>query len=95
MNSSTRSTAANRRTLLRGRAATSLLFMLFGTALGTWTSRIPAVKAGLRLSDGSLSIALLAFAVGAILGMVVLGRLADRFGSTRVMVPTAVLRMSL
>jgi predicted MFS family arabinose efflux permease len=81
----------HRAVLLRARVATSLLFLLFGTALGTWTSRIPAVKAGLGLSDGSLSIALLAFAVGAILGMVVLGRLVDRFGSTRVMVPTAVL----
>jgi fucose permease len=74
---------------MRGRVATSLLFLLFGTALGTWTSRIPAVKAGLGLSDGRLSIALLAFAVGAIVGMVGLGRLVDRFGSTRIMVPTA------
>src|SRR3981081_4203273 len=48
----------------RGRVATSLLFLLFGTALGTWTSRIPAVKAGLGLSDGSLSIARPAFAGG-------------------------------
>src|ERR1700716_1759851 len=75
--------------LRRGRVATSLLFLLFGTALGTWTSRIPAVKAGLGLSDGSLSIALLAFAMGAIVGMVGLGRLVDRFGSTTIMVPMA------
>jgi MFS family permease len=73
----------------RGRIATSLLFLLFGTALGAWTSRIPAVKARLGLSDGRLSIALLAFAAGCILGMAVLGRLADRFGSRRVMVPAA------
>ena len=80
----------DRTVLVRGRVATSLLFLLFGTALGTWTSCIPAVKAGLRLSDGGLSIALLAFALGAIVGMVGLGRLVDRFGSTRVMVPTAI-----
>jgi fucose permease len=79
-----------RTTLWRGRVATSLLFLLFGTALGTWTSRIPAVKTRLGLSDGRLSIALLAFALGAIVGMVVLGRLVDRFGSTSVMVPTAI-----
>ena len=78
-----------RTVLRRGRVATSLLFLLFGTALGTWTSRIPAVKARLGLSDGSLSIALLAFALGAIVGMVVLGRLVDRFSSTSVMVPMA------
>ncbi|MGP2436183.1 MFS transporter [Streptomyces sp. JW3] len=76
---------------MRGRVATSLLFLLFGTALGTWTSRIPAVKSHLDLGDGQFSLALMAFAVGAIAGMLVLGRLADRFGSTRVMVPTAVL----
>ncbi|HEY3868024.1 MAG TPA: MFS transporter [Actinocrinis sp.] len=76
--------------LRRARVATSLLFFLFGTALGAWTSRIPAVQARLGLSDGRLSIALLCFALGAIFGMVLLGRLADRFGSTAVMVPTAV-----
>lgn len=81
----------DRHSLVRGRTATSLLFLLFGTALGTWTSRIPAVKGHLDLSDGLLSLALLAFAVGAIVGMLLLGRLADRFGSTMVMVPTAVL----
>jgi fucose permease len=81
--------SGERTALRRGRVATSLLFLLFGTALGTWTSRIPAVKARLGLGDGSLSIALLAFALGAIVGMVVLGRLVDRFGSTSVMVPMA------
>jgi predicted MFS family arabinose efflux permease len=66
-----------------------LLFLLFGMALGTWTARIPAVKDHLQLSDGQLSLALLAFAVGAIIGMAFLGRLVDRAGSTAVMVPTA------
>jgi len=75
--------------LRRGRVATSLLFLLFGMALGTWTARIPAVKDHLRLSDGRLSLALLAFAVGAIVGMALLGRLVDRAGSTAIMVPTA------
>jgi fucose permease len=82
--------SGERTALRRGRVATSLLFLLFGTALGTWTSRIPAVKTRLGLSDGGLSIALLAFALGAIVGMVVLGRLVDRFSSTSVMVPMAV-----
>ncbi|MER5183084.1 MFS transporter [Streptomyces sp. NPDC002896] len=77
--------------LRRARIATSLLFLLFGTALGAWTSRIPGVKSHLGLSDGLLSLALLAFAVGAITGMAGLGRLVDRYGSTGVMVPTALL----
>ena len=75
----------------RGRVATSLCFLLFGTALGVWTARIPAVKQNLGLSDGRLSYALLAFAAGCIIGMAVLGRLTDRFGSGRVLVPAAVL----
>lgn len=84
-------TATDRTVLRRGRTATSLLFLLFGAALGAWTSRIPSVKSHLDLGDGLLSLALLAFALGAIVGMMVLGRLTDRYGSTRVMVPTALL----
>lgn len=80
-----------RGSLVRGRVATSLLFLLFGAALGCWTSRIPAIKSDLGLSDGLLGLALLAFAVGAIAGMMGLGRLVDRWGSTRVMVPMALL----
>ncbi|MFE2719503.1 MFS transporter [Streptomyces mirabilis] len=83
--------ATDRTTLRRARTATCLLFLLFGTALGAWTSRIPSVKSHLDLSDGLLSLALLAFALGAIAGMTALGRLADRYGSTRVMVPMALL----
>jgi len=76
--------------LVRARVATALLFLLFGIALGTWTSRIPAVQAHLKLDDGRLSIALLCFAAGAICGMALLGRLVDRYGSAAVMVPAAV-----
>jgi predicted MFS family arabinose efflux permease len=76
--------------MIRGRVATSLVFLAFGIALGTWTARIPAIKHGLGLSDGQLSIGLLAFAAGAITGMQVVGRLVDRYRSTAVMVPAAV-----
>jgi MFS family permease len=79
------------RRLRRGRVATSLAFLLFGTALGVWTARIPAVKEKLGLSDGRLSVALLSFAAGCIVGMAVLGRLTDRFGSHRVLVVAALL----
>lgn len=80
-----------RGSLLRGRVATSLLFLLFGTAQGVWTSRIPSVKSRLELSDASLSLALLAFSVGSIVGMLVLGRLVDSWGSSRVAIPAALL----
>ncbi|GAA1595475.1 MFS transporter [Actinoplanes couchii] len=77
--------------LRRGRVATSVVFLLFGVALGVWTARIPAVKESLGLSDGRLSLALLAFAAGCITGMVLIGRLTDRFGSHRVMIPAMML----
>jgi MFS family permease len=73
--------------LRRARFAVSLLFGLYGTILGTWTARIPAVKHRLALTDGQLSLALLAFAAGAIIGMQASGRLVDRYGSTAVMIP--------
>jgi MFS family permease len=76
-----------RPTLVGARVAVSLLFLLYGTILGTWTARIPAVKHHLGLGDAQLSIALLAFAAGAILGMQASGRLVDRLGSRKVMVP--------
>ncbi|WP_433789542.1 MFS transporter [Actinoplanes sp. CA-252034] len=79
----------------RGRIATSLVFLMFGAALGVWTARIPAVKDNLGLTDGRLSIALLAFAAGCITGMALIGRLTDRFGSSRVLVPAALLEGAL
>ncbi|GAA3687292.1 MFS transporter [Nonomuraea antimicrobica] len=76
----------------RERVAVSLLFFLSGAAVGTWTARIPAVKERLGLGDGELSLALLAIAAGAMAGMTAVGRLVDRYGSNRVLVPAALLQ---
>ncbi|MBT2227524.1 MFS transporter [Nonomuraea sp. NEAU-A123] len=76
----------------RARVAVYLLFFLAGAAIGTWTARIPAIKQDLGLSDGRLSLALLAIAAGAVAGMQVVGRLVDRYGSSRVMIPAALLQ---
>jgi predicted MFS family arabinose efflux permease len=78
-----------RAAVVRGRVAVSLLFLLYGTVLGTWTARIPAVKHTLGLSDGQLSIGLLAFAGGAVVGMQASGRLVDQYRSRRVMIPAS------
>lgn len=67
----------------------SLLFLLYGTILGAWTARIPAVKQHLGLGDGQLAVGLLAFAAGAIVGMQAAGPLVDRLRSGRVMIPAA------
>src|SRR5882672_5414543 len=80
-------TAPVDRGLRHGRVAVSLLFLLYGAILGTWTSRIPAIKHTLGLGDGELGIALLAFAAGSIAGMQLSGRLVDRYASARIMIP--------
>ncbi|WP_405085350.1 MFS transporter [Microbispora sp. NBC_01389] len=82
--------APARPALVRARVAVYGLFLLSGMAIGTWTSRIPAIKADLRLSDGALSLGLLGIAAGAITGMQIVGRLVDRYGSYRTMLPVAV-----
>jgi predicted MFS family arabinose efflux permease len=81
--------------LVRARVAVTLLFLMYGVILGTWTARIPAVKHRLGLSDTQLSVGLLAFAAGAILGMQVAGRLVDRFGSRTVMFPAVLVDAAL
>ncbi|MER6582040.1 MFS transporter [Nonomuraea sp. NPDC001023] len=73
----------------RERTAVYLLFFLAGLAIGTWTARIPAIKESLGLDAGRLSLALLAIAAGAVAGMTTVGRLVDRYGSSRVMIPAA------
>lgn len=82
-------TSAESTELWRARLATSAMFLLFGVALGAWTARIPAVKRDLDLTDGLLSVALLSFALGAIIGMQLAGRLVDRLGSARILLPAA------
>lgn len=82
-------TTLDRGALVRGRVAVCLLFLLAGMAVGTWTARIPAIKQQLELSDGRLSLALLGIAAGAIAGMQAVGRLVDRYGSVKVMLPMA------
>jgi len=76
-------------TVRDSRIATALLFLLYGTLIGTWTARIPAVKQQLDLTDGRLSIALVGLALGAVTGMQLAGRLVDRYGSRQIMIPAA------
>jgi fucose permease len=73
----------------RYRTAISTMFAITGMTIGAWTARIPAVQHDLALSDGQLSIALIALAGGGLVGMRSAGRLLDRHGSTRVMTVTA------
>ncbi|MFC7713529.1 MFS transporter [Nonomuraea recticatena] len=72
------------------RVAVSFFFALLGIVSGVWAARIPTVKQSLHLSDGQLSLGLLAVAVGLVIGMQFAGRITDRLGSARVVVPAGV-----
>jgi fucose permease len=63
--------------------ATLAVFFANGLGIGAWASSIPTFQARLALSDGALSLALLAFAVGAVLAMPMMGLVAPRIGTGR------------
>src|ERR1700683_1428981 len=63
------------------RLATLGIFVANGMGIGCWAAAIPRVKADLALSDATLSLALLAFAAGAIIAMPLMGLFAHRLRS--------------
>ncbi|HEX2728994.1 MAG TPA: MFS transporter [Rubrobacteraceae bacterium] len=67
------------------------VFFLNGLAVASWFVRIPAVRDNLDLSEGTLGLALLGAAVGAMVSMPLAGALSSRFGSRRVVGATALL----
>jgi MFS family permease len=71
--------------LRRARIAVFGYFFVLGTATATWAARLPAIKESLHLSDGRLGLALFAVPAGAVLTLAASGRIADRFGTVRVM----------
>ena len=62
-----------RRDLLLARGAASALFFGNGFGIGTWAAQLPRFKVSLGLSDGQLSLGLLAFSLGAVALMPVIG----------------------
>jgi len=68
----------------RARAATLAVFFVNGLGIGAWSAAIPPLKFDFALSDGSLSLILLAFAGGAVLFMPIGGGVAPRWAPTGV-----------
>ncbi|MFC5926324.1 MFS transporter [Micromonospora vulcania] len=78
------------------RNGVAVVFTLNGLAVGSWFSRVPAVREGLDLSAGRLGLVLLAMSVGALLAMPTSGLLAQRLGAARtVKLATALLAVGL
>ncbi|HEX7690269.1 MAG TPA: hypothetical protein VF453_21360, partial [Burkholderiaceae bacterium] len=67
--------------LARSQLAVGALFLALGFNYGTWTSRLPAIKAQLGLSTGQVSLVLLAAALGAVFSFPVTAAAVHRFGS--------------
>jgi MFS family permease len=64
--------------------ALASLFLANGVGFGTWATHVPVFKEFLHLENGSLTLVLTSFIVGAIVSMPVTGQLIARYGSRRV-----------
>lgn len=89
--SSIPSPAAATRRPVRARAATTAVFFGCGAGYGAWAACIPAVQAGLDLSDAWLGLGLLGVAGGSILFMPAAGWLCARSGAGAVMLASGAL----
>jgi MFS family permease len=69
--------------------ATLVLFLVHGSVVSTWVSRIPAVQSNLKLNNAVLGITLLGSALGAVLTIPLAGWLVTRYGSKRISVFSA------
>lgn len=67
----------------RERASVTAVFLLLGVGAGAWAAAIPSFKARLALSDGSLALALFAYAAGAVIAMLLATALAGKFGTAK------------
>src|SRR3954465_5213541 len=65
----------------RGGAATARVFFLPGAVFAAWSTRLPAIKERLGLSDGALAVAILGLEAGAVAGLPLGGALVTRAGS--------------
>jgi MFS family permease len=66
------------------RIVTLAIFFLNGFAIANWAVRIPALKAQIGLSEGTLGLALLCIAIGSVGFMPIMGRAIARHGSSRI-----------
>ena len=67
--------------MLRARVGVGLIFFVNGAAFASWVSRIPALRAGLGLSDGTLGSVLFAMSCGVLLSFPLAGKGAQLMGA--------------
>ncbi len=64
--------------------ALAMVFLANGVGFGTWATHVPVFKQFLHIENGSLTLVLTSFIVGAIVSMPITGQLTARYGSRRV-----------
>jgi MFS family permease len=72
----------------RERAAVSALFLANGYVVGNWAPKIPAFKDALGIDEATLGLMILAFGVGSLVTMPLVGAVIAREGSRRVSIAT-------
>lgn len=74
----------------RARSSACVLFLMDGMTFGTWAALLPSFQQRFSLSEGALSVVLLALIAGAMCSMPLAGKLTRTFGSHRVSGPAAI-----
>jgi MFS family permease len=77
--------------LARMRVPVTTFFALDGFLFGNWVVCVPQIKAHVGASAGGLGVALLGISAGAVVTMMISGRLCERFGSAPMTVASATL----
>src|ERR1700709_1823583 len=71
----------SRAAITRVRWGVGLVFFVSGAAFASWVSRIPALRAGMALSDGALGSVLFAMSCGVLLSFPLAGKGAQLLGA--------------
>jgi MFS family permease len=64
--------------------ALAMLFLSNGVGFGTWATHVPVFKQFLHIENGTLTLVLTSFIVGAIVSMPITGQLIAHYGSRRI-----------
>lgn len=79
-----RSAPVNKAGIAAARWATALVFFVNGVVIASWVPHVPEAKSRLGLGDGTLGLALLGMALGAVAAMPLAGMAMRRLGSRAV-----------
>ena len=73
----------------RAAAAVGVLFFVNGMTFSNWLPRVPEVRDRLGLGNAGIGATLLGVGLGGLIGSLAVGRLAERFGSKRLLLAAA------